>query len=807
MLTVPALPAEHTDAAATPAFLRDGGQMGALMRTADWSHTPLGPVQQWPLSLRTAVALMLRSKQPVFIGWGRQLLSLYNDGYIPICGGKHPAGLGQPMSELWREIWDSLAPINAAVLRGESQWFEDMPFALAGRASADPSYFSFSYTPLLDDDGGIAGIFCAALETTEKVRLERQRAQALERQQRLFMQAPGFICTLGGPEHVYEFVNESHQRLFQHRDVLGKPVREAFPDLAGQGFDELLDKVYQTGERYVAHGVPIRFRSGTEDREQQLRLDFIYAPVLDDEGKVSGIFCEGYDVTEAFKAQAALREREEQLRLATDAAEVGLWDVDLVTDTLFWPPRVKAMFGISPQVPVSMADFYAGLHPADRDHTVASFAAACDPAKRSVYDVEYRTVGKEDGAVRWVAAKGRGIFDEAGRCVRVIGTAIDISARKAAELQLLETQERLRAADRRKDEFLAIMGHELRNPLAPLVTAAHMIRLRGGRATEKEMGILDRQLRQMSKIVTDLLDASRAMRENVDLAPRVMELGELLASAVNLASPFIEERRHELVIDVPDRGMSVSVDPERMAQVFGNVLHNAAKYTPPGGTIRLQAASRGDEVEVTIEDTGQGIPPEMIDGVFDLFAQGDAGRNQGGGLGIGLAVARKLVRAHGGHIEAHSDGLGRGSRFAIRLPRTTAAMQARSTSIPPPMKAAIGRRVLVADDNRDVVDTMETLLAQYGHEVRVAFDGPSALRACDEFKPDIVFLDIGMPGMDGYEVARRMRELPGGASIRIVAVSGYARDQDRARALESGCSAHLAKPFDVDSLSMLVDGV
>ena len=368
---------------------------------------------------------------------------------------------------------------------------------------------------------------------------------------------------------MFEFVNDAHRRLFNRSDAVGRTVREAFPDLADQGFYELLDQVYATGERYIAHGVPVRLRASPDGLEQRRRLDFIYAPILEEEGKVSGIFCEGYDLTESFTAQAALREREEQLRLATDAAEVGLWDVDLVTDTLFWPPRVKAMFGISPDVAVSMADFYAGLHPADRERTATAFAAACDPAARSIYDVEYRTVGKEDGLVRWIAAKGRGLFDEAGRCVRVIGTAIDISARKGAELALLESRERLRAANRRKDEFLAIMGHELRNPLAPLVTAAHLIRLRGGRATEREMGILDRQLRQMTKIVTDLLDASRAMRENVELAPKVMEIGEVLASAVDLASPFIEERRHELTIEAPDRGMPVNVDPERMAQVFG----------------------------------------------------------------------------------------------------------------------------------------------------------------------------------------------------------------------------------------------
>jgi PAS domain S-box-containing protein len=804
MSTVAALPREGIDSAS---FLDGGGETGALMRAKDWSHTPLGPPERWPQSLRTAVALMLRSKQPIFIGWGSDLISLYNDGYIPICGKKHPEGLGLPMSQLWREIWDSLEPINIAVLRGESQWYDDMPFALAGRGHADLSYFSFSYTPLLGDDNRISGIYCAAIETTEKVRLERQRAQALERQHRMFMQAPGFICTLRGPEHVFEFVNDAHRQLFDRSDSVGRTVREAFPDLADQGFYELLDQVYATGERYIARGVPIRFRARPGEFEQHRRLDFIYAPILDEEGKVSGIFCEGYDVTESFVAQAALREREEQLRLATDAAEVGLWDVDLVTDTLFWPPRVKAMFGISPDVTVSMKDFYAGLHPADRDRTAAAFAAACDPAARSIYDVEYRTVGKEDGLVRWIAAKGRGLFDEAGRCVRVIGTAIDISARKGAELALLESQERLREADRRKDEFLAIMGHELRNPLAPLVTAAHLIRLRGGRASEKEMGILDRQLGQVTKIVTDLLDASRAMRENVELTPKVMEIGELLASAVDLASPFIEERRHELTIEAPDRGMPVHADPERMAQVFGNLLHNAAKYTGPGGTIRLRVASRGDDVEVTVEDNGQGIRPEMLDGVFELFAQADAGRSQGGGLGIGLAVARKLVQAHGGRIRAESEGPGRGSRFTVLLPRAVAPVQARSPAATPPSKTSVARRVLVADDNRDTVELVETLLTQFGHELRCAFDGPSAVRICEEFGPDIVFLDIGLPGMDGYEVARRIRSLPAGKSTRIVAVSGYVRDSDRARALESGCDAHLAKPFDVESLTKIVDGL
>ena len=414
-------------------FLREGGEMGACMRRFPWHDTPLGEPAGWPQSLKTAVSLMLRARQPMFIGWGPQHISLYNDGYIPICGAKHPHALGRPMAQVWSEIWEQLSALNDAVMRGESLWYENMPFDLAGRGESGPSYFSFSYTPLLDDRGAIGGIFCSAVETTASVRLAHSRATELQRQQRMFEQAPGFICTTTGPHHVFDFVNDAHRRLFPRADVVGKTVREAFPDIAGQGFYERLDEVYRTGERHVARGMRTRLRDTPGGPEREVVLDFVYAPVLDETGRVTGTFCEGQDVTAAHAAQQALLEKEEQLRLAIEAAEVGLWDLNPASGALYWPPRVRAMFGITHEQPVTMWDFYAGLHPEDREATAAAFAAACDPARRALYDVEYRTIGREDGLVRWVAAKGRGVFDATGCCVRVIGTAIDISARKASE--------------------------------------------------------------------------------------------------------------------------------------------------------------------------------------------------------------------------------------------------------------------------------------------------------------------------------------------------------------------------------------
>jgi hypothetical protein len=412
---------------------------------------------------------------------------------------------------------------------------------------------------------------------------------------------------------------------------------------------------------------------------------------------------------------------------------------------------------------------------------------------------------RKDGTRFWANVVITALRDPSGALFGFAKVTRDLTDRMLAENARIELVRR-EEADRRKDEFLAIMGHELRNPLAPLATAIQMIRLRGGRATEKEMGILDRQLRQMTKVISDLLDASRAMRETVALTPSVVEIGEVLANAVDIASPLIQDQHHNLIIDAADNGLLVSVDPDRMAQVFGNVLNNAAKYTHCGGTIELKAAAEGEDVVVTVSDNGQGISHETLGQIFNLFTQGDRGLERtGGGLGIGLAVARRIVLAHRGSIVAKSDGPGRGSRFVVRLPRASVLAPAPGRPTPTVLHTGSRRKIIIVDDNRDAVEMMQTLLEHSGHDVSVAYDGPSALKLCEEMKPDALFLDIGLPGMDGYEVARRARELGSCKRIPIVAVSGYARGEDCARALANGFSAHLTKPVDLDEVARLLE--
>lgn len=961
------------DASALP-FLQGGGQMGALMRAKDWSGTPLGPAHGWPAPLRVAVSLMLQSRQPVSVAWGPELTYLYNDSYLPICGNKHPQALGQPLGVLWREVWAILGPASDAVKRGEALWFEDMPFDLRQGETPGLSFFSFSYTPLRDEAGAVVGIFCMALETTEKVRLEQRLNQEVESQWRSFKQAPGFIFTLRGPDHVFEFVNDAHQRLSRRPNVVGQPMREAFPDLAAQGFCELLDEVYRSGERYVAHGVPARFQAYPDAPEELRRLDFIYAPVLNDEGQVTGIFCEGQDVTEQFEAQCSLREKEEQLRLATEAADLGLWDVDLVNETLFWPPRLKAMFGIRSERPVSLTDFYAGLHPDDAARTSAAFAATCDPAVRAVYDVEYRTIGKDDGVTRWLAAKGRGIFDEDGRCLRVIGTAIDITQRKAAEAALRENEERLRfldrtgeatrtltsadavmaatarllgehlgatrcayadvepdndrftvrndwsapgvsssvgvyslelfgrrassnlrqgrhlvvsdvdqelgdddgarmsnaigikaiicvglvkegrlvammavhqaqprpwtpqevamvaevvercwahiervrdnavlrEQDRRKDEFLATLAHELRNPLAPVKYATAVLRMSNDPQRHRQaQEVIERQVAHLTRLVDDLMDVSRISRGLIALQRESVSLRSLLQQAVEAARPVIEVSRHHLVQVMPPATARVHADATRIVQAVSNLLSNAAKYTPDGGEITLTAQLRGGQASIEVADNGMGIPLDQQGRLFNMFTQlhPNSARSKGG-LGIGLALVKTVVTMHGGTVQVESDGPDEGSRFTLTLPLEADAEALAAVPVAGgPGSASVQAppaRVLVVEDNRDGRETLVELLQILGYQVAAAADGLQGVATARTFQPQIVLLDLGLPGIDGHEVARRLRADPLHARASIVALTGWGTDRDRARTQAAGFDAHLTKPVALDTLQQML---
>ncbi|HEX2466319.1 MAG TPA: response regulator [Thermoanaerobaculia bacterium] len=372
---------------------------------------------------------------------------------------------------------------------------------------------------------------------------------------------------------------------------------------------------------------------------------------------------------------------------------------------------------------------------------------------------------------------------------------------EASTARLRESEEQLRDADRRKDEFLAMLAHELRNPLAPIRTAVQLMRFKElpDEQRTRARDIIERQIDQLVRLIDDLMDVSRITRGMITLHREPIDLTAVIARAVETTRPLIDSRRQELTVALPPRPLKVEGDSTRLAQVIGNVLNNAAKYTPEGGRIRLQLHAEVDEAVITVSDSGMGIPPEMLGNVFDLFTQVNRTLDRAhGGLGIGLALVRKIVQMHGGRVSASSAGLDQGTEIEIRLDlieeerRTVAAHAAEAQAAELPELPV--RRILVVDDNEDAAALIALLLKLAGQEVRTANDGAEALVTAAALRPDVVFLDLAMPGLNGYETARRIRQEPWGQEVALIALSGWGQRRDRARTAEAGFSAHLVKP-------------
>ncbi len=403
---------------------------------------------------------------------------------------------------------------------------------------------------------------------------------------------------------------------------------------------------------------------------------------------------------------------------------------------------------------------------------------------------------RKDGSQFWASVVISAIHSPDGTLLGFAKVTQDLTARLEAERERATALQR-EAASRRKDDFLAVLSHELRNPIASIVATSDRVSLRGGLATEAEMAIIGRQARHMTRLVDDLLDASRALREDVVLSRVPLEMAAVVAEAIELVQPMLKAQGHVLTAAVPNRGLLVNVDLGRFAQVFGNLFSNAAKFTPPGGRIHVSASATDDTVSATVEDSGEGIAPELLGHVFEPFVQGEQGLDRKkGGLGIGLAIARKLVHAHDGEITAESSGQGRGSRMTVRLPRV-GALPAAASGVAP---ALARRRILVVDDNEDFVESLVLLLESLGHDARGALDGARGIAAALELLPELILLDIGLPDASGYEIVGRLRRVPACATIPIIAVSGYARATDCAMALAAGFTAHIAKPIDIGQI-------
>ncbi|MBK4736531.1 ATP-binding protein [Noviherbaspirillum pedocola] len=950
------------------------GVMRERMRRQNWEATALGPPRQWPSSLRTAVGIMLNSSYPMFLAWGPGLSFLYNDAYISVMGRKDGDEVGRPFADIWADIWSDIEPLVRTAMSGEAIFADNLMLVMERYGYPEETYFTFSYSPIHDESGKVAGMFCACTETTQQVLSERRqrfrlqladrmrelaeprdiaataaellgkhlnlsraayaeveddgqmlriladwtdgRAPALpehltirdfgietadalarghalcfadvatdactrpylstfqalhagalllvplvksgrlrsllmlahekpgmwrrenvalsedvaeriwlamergyaesrrrhaeaalarqlvaesDRLRQLFEQAPGFMAVMRGPRHVFELANRVFTRTVGQRELLGRPFAEALPELAEQGFVALLDQVYATGRPFSGQDALVSLKPSPDAPPEQHFMDFIYQPVLDADGSVTGIFIEGYDVTARRLADEAVRDSEERLREGMEVARMVVWDWDLGSNRISYSDNTMDVFGHeADEAPPQ----WGAIHPEDRLRIMAKVDEAI--AARGAFDATLRMIRPDDGAVIWIEARGKVLCDANRQPIAIRGISLDITERKRAE-------DALRDADRRKDEFLAMLAHELRNPLAPISTAAHLLKLTQAKDPQlrRTSEIISRQVEHMTSLVDDLLDVSRVTRGLIRLQPQLLALPDIVAATVEQVRALIEERGHRLTLTLPPNLPPVMGDRTRLIQVFTNLLNNAAKYTPPGGEIGIHAQRDGDGAVLAVRDNGIGIEPNLLPHVFDLFTQAERSPDRAqGGLGLGLALVKSLVELHGGRVSVSSAGPGRGSEFTVRLPL------AGDTVLPPareePEEEHVPRmrpHVLLVDDNMDAANTLAQLLELQGYTVSVEYDAGAALARTERETPQVCLLDIGLPDIDGYELARRLRALPATAGAVLIALTGYGQEQDRIRSQRAGFDYHLVKPVQLDNLNAILSRI
>ncbi|MET0410033.1 MAG: ATP-binding protein [Polyangiaceae bacterium] len=826
-------------------FLSGEGPSRAALFARDWAKTALGPPSTWPLSLKTTLGILFGSRHPMFLWWGPELIQFYNDAYMPSFGsGRHPGAMGQRGRECWEEIWSIIGPqIDDVMSRARASWNEDQLVPILRNGRVEEVYWTYGYSPVLDEQGAVGGTLVVCTETTPRVLAERRLhvlatlAEATSRatEQAALWSAAGavlrdakydlpFVALYARGARPGAFVLAHAENLARESALAGvgaalerwstggavltpqpisleldaadaagpwpEPVRQALIiPLLGSSADLPFGAiVFGLSPRL---GFDASYRHFLVQLTEHLRLE--YARV------------------EALRARVEYESQRDNLLMRAPVAVALVTGPDHVFQ-LANPPflemvrrreivgkAVPDVFPVLANTPLpSVLDrVYASGEPfAASEYAVTLDLAQRDAPEERYFNFNLEPLRGEDQAVYGIMAVALEVTEPV-RVRRVLERAHDEREKLLTELE---------SANRSKDEFLAMLGHELRNPLSPIVTALELMKLKPGRDTSDERNIIERQVRHLVRLVDDLLDVAKITRGKVELKKESLEVADVLDKAVEIASHLFEQRRHQLTIDVPKQGLLWTGDPVRLAQAVANLLTNAARYTNPGGHVQLSAQRDGDELVIRVLDDGVGIASDMLPHVFELFVQGKRSSDRAeGGLGIGLALVKNLVSLHGGFVTASSAGSGRGSEFVIHLPLLEPGRQSEAPrGMNMSQLAGVRRRVLVVDDNQDSAELLRTMLRIAGHDVTIAHDPPAALALAERFAPEVAVLDIGLPVMDGYELAARLRQLPQTRTCKLIAVTGYGQSEDHSRSERAGFATHLVKPISVEQLLQLL---
>jgi len=813
--------------------------MRERIRAVDWSKTSLGAMDTWPQRLRGIVDLMLDALQPVFVAAGPELLSLYNDAFARILGGRHPQALARPYREVFADIWDD--DIQSAMedfLAGKSRLFTDRRYRLPWRPEQD-CWFTFSWTPLRDDSGAVFGAVAMSTDTTARV-IAEHRARETEDRQAFLLElsdairaqsdeaAIGALCTRRLAEHLqldrcsFAEFHPDEGRVTVGPEYRRTDLKPATGDYRLADFPEAVRKI-QT-ETLVFNDVACDQALSETDKRALAAIDFgayIAAPVRRGRREVLWALAAAsvkprtwargevmlveevaertWVSIERIRVESALRESEERYRTLFDQMVAGVAESDLDGCIITANDRYCEILGY-PREEILRLKMQDITHPDDLPGNLEQFQRCREEG--TAFEIEKRYIRK-DGSIVWVHNSVSLVRDAQGRPKSLVAAVLDVTHRVRSEQALAD-------ASRAKDEFLAMLGHELRNPLSPIVTTLQLMKLRAPDTLAAERGVIEKQVHYISDMVDDLLDVTRIARGKVELKTAPVQITEVAAAAIETTQPLFEERGQMLHTAIRD-GLVVSGDRRRLVQVVVNLLANAAKYSPRGRAIYFSAAAEGNEVVLRVRDEGVGIDPALLPRVFELFTQDEQSIERSrGGLGLGLAIVRNLIEMHGGSVSASSAGRDRGSEFVVRLPLLERRAKPTAESSPAtPVHRADRRaepiRVLIVDDYVLAAESLGALLQELGFETHITHDGASALAAVRQFQPSIALVDIGLPVMDGYEVARRLRRTPGSERMPIVALTGYGQESDRERVRQAGFDEHLVKPVDAERIGAVIE--
>jgi PAS domain S-box-containing protein len=600
-------------------------------------------------------------------------------------------------------------------------------------------------------------------------------------------------------EHGAVFMNR------EYRDYIGKPLRE----LVGMGWATALHP--DDAETYVADYLAAfakRERFEAQFRFRRFDGDYRWHKTVGlpryEDGRFIGYVGSCFDITDIKSAAAALEERHRWFAEIADVAPGILWVTDSAGVCTYLSHRWYETTGQAEDAGLGFG-WLDATHPEDKPRTDAAFQQALVDKKAFGFEYRLRT---RDGTYKWCMDQGEPRFSRDGTFLGHVGQVIDISERKLAELERAQASVAIEEANRRKDQFIATLAHELRNPLAPIATGIHIVRKAPeDPAAQKALSVMERQLSSMVRLIDDLMDVSRITRGKVELQREPLDIRSSLERAQETVQVMFDSSQQTLLMRLPEQPMWVEGDNVRLTQVFTNLLTNASRYSPPKTRVEvsLTLSSARDAAVVTIADEGWGIPQDKLESVFEMFSpvNGDLGRPSSG-LGIGLSLARKLIEMHGGHISAWSAGLNRGSTFTVDLPLVRAAPRAIDGPVQEADRAA-GRRILIVDDNVDAADSLAIIFGLGGHEAKAVHGGRDAIDAATSYVPEVILLDIGLPDLNGYEVCRRLKKEPVLAGTKFVALSGWGSDEDKRKGTEAGFHAHLTKPANPKEIEAVME--